>query len=122
MVETNTLTLEATIASGESLSDAIDMSAFATNKDNYRLFDLSMPEEWTTANLTFQTSYDGVTYKNFQDGQGTEITIVAIANVNITLDPAIFAAVPYIKVRSGTRATPVNQAAARDILLVLRSV
>ncbi|NTU77322.1 MAG: hypothetical protein HGA90_05865, partial [Alphaproteobacteria bacterium] len=42
----------ATIASGTSLSDA-------QNLGGLRLFGLVMPAAWTTANLTFQASFDG---------------------------------------------------------------
>lgn len=115
-------TTETTIASGASLSSAISLQSNATTYCGLRIFGIIMPSEWTSANLTFQVSADGVTYQNLYDANGTEITVVAGASRTIQLDPAVFAAIPYIKVRSGTSGTAVNQGAARTIGLILRGV
>jgi len=119
--------INATIAINTSLSGAIRLTGVTSNDGatvprDYRLCGIVMPATWTTANLTFQTSVDGVTYQNFYDAAGTEVAVVAAASRTIYLDPAIFAAVPYLKVRSGTSGTAVNQAAARTIGLILRAV
>ena len=103
------------IASGESLSGAIYLGGI-------RLFGLVMPSTWTTANLTFQVSVDGTTYQNLYDGDGTEVQVTTAAGYTHTLDPALFAAIPFVKVRSGTSGTPVNQGGDRTIGLILRSV
>lgn len=123
MVETNTLNLTATILSGEALSDAIDLSAFATNKDSYRLFSITLPE-MTSAAITFQSSRDnGVTWLDLYDATNTEITIPASTGIReIVLDPYIFSSVYMLKVRSGTSGTVVNQAAERLIGLITRNV
>lgn len=106
----------ASIASGTSISGAINLGGL-------RLFAIVMPSSWTTANLTFQASYDGgTTWVNMYDASGTELNITASASRMIYLDPYIFSSVPMIKVRSGTSASPVNQAADRTITLVLRAV
>ena len=113
-----------TIASGASLSNSINLNKMdGVKKVGLRLFGIVIPSAWTAANLTFQTSYDGVTYQNLYDKDGSEETVtVTDTDTSIWLNPATFAAVPFLKIRSGTSGTPVNQAAARDILLVLRSV
>jgi len=122
MVETNTLPLVATIASGASISDAVDMSAYAINKDNYRLFGIVMPAAWTAANLTFQASFDGgTTWNDVMDATGTEYTVTAGTSRYIPVDPTPFAAIPMLKIRSGTAAAPVNQAADRALTFILRS-
>lgn len=122
MVETNTITLTATIASGASLSGAIDMSAFALNKDNFRLFGIIMPAAWTTANLTFQASFDsGLTWIDIMDALGTEYTVIAGTSRYIPVDPTPFAAIPMLKIRSGTVSTPVNQGADRIVALIMRA-
>lgn len=100
-----------TIANGASLSGAVDLGTS-------RLARIVMPASWTTANLTFQTSYDGTTYSNLYDSVGNEYTVTAAASRSILVDLKDFIAVRYLKVRSGTSGSAVNQAAARDIVLV----
>lgn len=123
MAETNTLTLTSTISSGESLSDSADLSAFALNKDSYRLFGIDLPATWTTANLVvYQKHADGA-YKAVKDETGSDLTITATAGDCIRFsNPAQFAALTDIKLLSGSTATPVNQAADREITLILRAI
>jgi len=102
----------ATIANGASLSGAVDCSAG-------RLGAIVMPASWTTANLTFSSSVDGVTYNDKKDSVGNEYTVTAAASQFITLNPQDFLHDRYIKIRSGTSGTPVNQGAARSITVSL---
>ncbi len=102
--------LTATIANGESLSDALDLKG-------YGLTGFQMPTSWTTANLTFQVSVDGTTYQNLYDDLGNEVTVTAAASRFIRVDPALFVGFEKIKVRSGTSGSAVNQAAARSIVV-----
>jgi hypothetical protein len=44
------------------------------------------------------------------------------ASTWVVFDPALFFSVPYIKVRSGTAASPQNQAGGDIITLVLRKI
>lgn len=123
MTETNTLTLNALIASGESISGSIDMSAFAVNKDSFRLFGIIIPTTWNAASLTFQGSIDdGDTWHEMLDATGVAHSVTAVAGAWHTLDPAIFSSVPMVKVRSGTATSPVTQDADRDLYLVLRNL
>ena len=114
------------IALGASLTAAIPLaqvdSTTNINLNGMRLFGIVMPAAWTAANLTFQASADGTTYSNMYNSDGTELTVTASTSRYIYLDPAIFASVQFLKIRSGTAGTPVNQEAARTIGLVLRSV
>jgi hypothetical protein len=96
------------IASGASLSAAIPLGLG-------RAAGIQMPAAWTAANLTFQASYDGITYANLYDASGTEYTATAAADRLIILPVADFAGIQNIKIRSGTAGTPVNQAAARRL-------
>lgn len=107
------VTTTATIENGASLSDAIDCSLG-------RLAHIEMPASWTTANLTLQASdaLDG-TYNNLYDSFGTEYAIIAAASRSIIVPLADFLGVRYLKVRSGTAGTPVNQGAEREIVLTL---
>lgn len=101
------------IANGASLSSAIDL-------DENGIVALQMPSAWTAANLTFQGSYDGVTFADVYDSAGTELSVTAAASRYIVLTPATFAGLRHLKVRSGTTGTPVNQGAARTIIPMCR--
>lgn len=108
--------LNATIASGASLSDAITLGGL-------RLFGVVMPAAWTAANLTFQASFDGgTTYVDVYDYNGLEVVATASTSRLIVLDPVVFSAIPLLKIRSGTSGTAVNQGAARTLQIVLRGI
>lgn len=102
----------ATISSGTALSDEIVC-------EGKRLAGIVMPAAWTAADLTFQGSVDGSRFVDIHDDSGTEETVTADADRYIPVNPALWEGVQRIKVRSGTSAAPVNQAADRSIQLVL---
>ncbi len=104
----------ATIAESASLSNAVTI-------DKSLLLAVVLPSTWTTADLTLQASPDGTTFANVYDSAGTEVTIKAAALRYVTLDPSAFAGMQAIKLRSGTSGSAVNQAAARDITVVVLS-
>lgn len=103
--------LKVPILNGGSLSAAIDVGQLRAAR-------VQIPALWTTANLTFQTSIDGVTYADLYDGS-LEYTITAAASREILLPIADFLGIRYLKIRSGTSGTPVNQVADRTLLLGL---
>ncbi|MBI1274201.1 MAG: hypothetical protein GC131_09000 [Alphaproteobacteria bacterium] len=108
--------LPVTIASGQSITSDLNLGGL-------RLFGIVMPASWTAANLTFQSSHDyGITWNNVYDKQGTEYNITAAAARFILIDPVDFASLQYLRLRSGTSGTPVNQAADRTVNFVLRSI
>lgn len=101
-----------TISNGTSLSPGVDMN-------NGRLFAVVLPAAWTAASLTFQASQDGITYSNMFDSTGTEVTFTAAASQYvINAVPVEWIGVRFIKVRSGTSGTPVNQGAARALVII----
>jgi len=105
----------ATIANGESLSGAVDL-------DSNTLVGISMPAAWTAAVITLSVSNDGTNYASLYY-DGTEFTVnEATASINITLDPTVLLPWRYIKVRSGTAGTPVNQDAERAITLLTKPI
>lgn len=108
-----------TIASGASLSGAISMHL---DQNPQVPVALEMPATWTAAGLTFQASYDGVTYNNVYDDGGTELTLTVSSSRHVTLEPRYFVGIRYLKVRSGTSGTPVNQGGDRDINVLTRPV
>ena len=107
---------EASIANGASLSGAVVLPPAEY------LCGISMPAAWTAANLTFQASFDGTTYYDLYDQDGTELNITAAASRHIVLNPDNFWGFKWLKVRSGTTGTPVNQGAARTITLLTRAL
>lgn len=108
-------TTTATIASGGSLSGAIDLG-------NNVLCAIIMPSSWNTANITMQASADGTNYFNVYDKDGTEYTIVAAASRYIVVPVTQVAPIRYIKLRSGTSGTAVTQSNSRAITVVMRPV
>jgi hypothetical protein len=107
--------LTATIAAGASLSGAVDCQLG-------RVRGLVLPAVWDTAALTFQVSADGVTYKNLYDNGGTEVNFTVAAGRAVGIDhdkSAILGEWRYLKIRSGTSGTPVNQTAEAIITVWL---
>lgn len=101
-----------TIASGASLTAAVDMG-------KRELVRVDMPSAWTAAALTFQVSADGTTYTNlYKDGSEFSKTEAA-ASRGVGIAPADAMMMHrYIKIRSGTAASAVNQEAERTLTLV----
>lgn len=100
------------IAAAASLSGAIDL-------DRQRLHRVLLPAGWTSAAITFQSSVNGTTWSDLYDRDG-EVTLAATvvgAGRAIVVDAAAFLGVRYLKIRSGTAAVPVAQAAQRDLTL-----
>jgi len=109
-------TVATLIANGQSLSPAVNVGGL-------RLCGIAMPAVWTGSALTFQMSPDGGTsWVDMYDDAGAEFMIIAGASRYLMLDPAAFAATQWLKIRSGTSAAPVAQAADRTLNLILRGV
>jgi hypothetical protein len=106
---------DVTISTDGFLSGAITLTKLSPVR-------LNMPAAWTTANLTFQVSEDGTTFRNLYDDAGSETTVTAAASRSIIVDPLDFIGVGALKIRSGTAASTVGQAATRVIEVVYRLV
>lgn len=103
-----------TIANGESLSGAVYVGG------EHSLVGITYPAAWTAAGISFQVSFDGVTYQNLRDDAGNEVTKTVTAGQFRELDASEFKTAIYLKVRSGTAALAVAQLAARTITLHTR--
>lgn len=90
------------IAAGESLSDGADCSSGSIVR-------ITVPQEFTSANLTFQVSSDGNLYNDLFNARGDEITVVAEPNTGIVVSEMWTRSVAFIKFRSGSRDHPVEQ-------------
>ena len=91
-----------TILRGESLSDGVDCS-------EGEIVRITVPQEFTEANLTFQVSSNGEMYNDLYDDRGDEITITATPDSGIVIGGLWVRAIGWIKFRSGTRDNPVEQ-------------
>lgn len=109
------VTATATIANGTALSAAVDLSA-------YTLVAIQLPSAWTAAGLTFQAANDNQNFGDVYDQTGEHAFAAVAANRYLICDPSAFAGVRYLKIRSGTGASPVNQGADRVLTLVLRGL
>jgi hypothetical protein len=105
-------TLAVVIASGTSLSGAIDLGMA-------RLARIDMPSGWDAASLTFQASPDGQTCNNLYDSLGVEYAVAAAASRAIIVPLVDFMGIRWLKIRSGTSGAPVNQTADRTLTLTL---
>jgi len=105
-----------TILNGATgLSGAIDL-------EGYQLAAIIMPDTWVSAAITYLASdtlagtYKPV-YNNGIEVSGTvaQATVASVADNALALAPLRF-----IKLRSGTAGTPVNQTADRVLTLILK--
>lgn len=111
---------EAKIEAGSSLSNVIDGKG-------YRLTKIFMPAAWDAANLTFQEAPSpDRTFQNLYDDATSpaEVSIPVSAGKNtvISTNKDKFTGMTYFKIRSGTSAAAVNQAADRTIGLLFVGV
>lgn len=122
--------LQVKIPSGGALSGEIDLS-------QYRVVGLQVPAAWTAAALTFQHRATGQTLQdgstpNFGELFDEAGNVVTVASANVVADRTIMfvtdlvarslAGVRHLKIRSGTSATPVNQAADRLLVLICEPI
>lgn len=103
-----------TIANGQSLSSGVYIGG------EFALCGIAYPAAWDAADITFQKSWDGVTYTEHVDDAGAAIQKTVTAGQDRELDAAEFKSAIYFKIRSGTSGVPVAQTAARTFTLHLR--
>jgi hypothetical protein len=114
----NPLQHTAVIATGVSLSLAVDLG-----KETLLGYIMPASPNWTAADITFQSSPDDIVpYSDIYDNTGTEISHSVAAGRFVRVNPAEWIGVRFVKFRSGTAAAPVNQVAARSIILISKAV
>jgi hypothetical protein len=91
-----------TIPHNESLSDGVDCTGG-------NIVRITVPQEFTEANLTFQASSNGEMYNDLYNAEGEEITMVAKPDTTIIIQSPWTRALGWIKIRSGRRDFPVKQ-------------
>jgi hypothetical protein len=105
-----------TIANGASLSDLLDLQGSA-------LAGVQFPAAWTAAGVAFEVSADGTTFQPLYNSAGEVAysTSAAAASRSLSVNGEDFLGWRYVKVRSGTSGSPVNQGAARVLVLTGRA-
>lgn len=99
-----------TVASGQTVSNAIDLGELA-------VVGLVTPGTITSTAITFQASQDNVTFSQVTKVDATVYTLTVSASKYIVIPPADLAGVRYLKVVAGSA-----EGADRDIILMLRAV
>lgn len=108
--------MRATIPSGAALSQGLNLGS-------WRVAGLVMPAAWTAADLTFEAGVlpDGATFDLYDDA-GAEVALTVAPGRYVALTGAAreaLDAVRWARLRSGTAGAPVNQAADREVIVVL---
>jgi hypothetical protein len=109
----NYLTFGATVPNGGSLSPAVDLRGFQP-------LAIQMPAAWTAASITFEVSDDGTNFADLYNTSGEYSLTVAVDRAVALSNPNELSGFKYIKVRSGTSGTPVNQGADRIIKIIAK--
>ncbi len=105
--------LTATIANGASLSNEIDFGGSSMQM-------MLMPTAWTVAVITFQVAEaTGGTLRNAYDEFGNEVSVTIAASRAVPV-PLELAGVRFVKIRSGTGGSAVNQGAECIITVILK--
>jgi hypothetical protein len=109
--------IEATIAASASVSDVIDIGG-------HTAFALFMPSAWTAADISFTATHTvGASHNPVVGATGAELSVSATNDVAISLMETVgYALIPfrYIKLVSGTSASPVAQDAERTIYVMVK--
>ena len=108
-------TITATILSGASTTEEIDL-------EGHQLAAIQMPSAWTAAGISYLAATEsGGTFQAVYNN-GIEVTAtVAASTCAVAADNALcLAPLRFIKIRSGTAGTPVNQTADRTLTLILK--
>jgi hypothetical protein len=102
------------IPAGESLSEGLDCTGGSIVR-------ITMPAQWTPANLTFAISSDGTFYNDLVDRKGEEIAITVVPGTAFVVGQYgdFLKAIAFLKVRSGSREFPVVQETLRQFAVAI---
>lgn len=103
-----------TISAATSITGIIDLGV------NTKLIALEITSTWDAADITFQASSDGVNFRDYYDSGGEIVYSAGTGNRIMAITPKDFAGIRYIKFRSGTTGTPVNQTANEILKYAIR--
>jgi hypothetical protein len=104
-----------TFTAGQSISSVINLGGET-------IVGIIFPPVWSIASATFQVSVDGTNWHDLYDESG-EVTVSSASSTRaVSLDPVKTFPYPYVKLRSGTSGTPVNQVSNRTLTIVAKGV
>lgn len=103
------VTKHATITSGESLSDAVDIR-------HAQAIAAVIPSTWDTAGMSFEV-VSGEDSIDLAKADGSEYTVTATAGMAVPLDMEVLAPFDQLRVRSGTSASAVAQSGLEGALV-----
>jgi hypothetical protein len=112
MAEVKKSTVTVTIPAGQSVSNSADLTAGS-------LALVISPQVWDPANISFLVSDDNTNFVDLFDADGAEAIKAMAPGRGILVATALTQAAMYLKIRSGPRANPVIQSAARIFKLVI---
>lgn len=111
------------IPANQALSGMVDLGA-------NNLFAIEMPEAWSGTTLTFQSKAERSAtaaestedWDDVYDDAGTEVSVTVAAGRIVTIDAAALKLAPlrFLRIRSGTSASPVNQNPTRELRLIVK--
>jgi hypothetical protein len=100
------------IQAGESLSDPVDLTGGT-------LLRITMPKEWTDAEITFQISTDGDAYNDLHGYDGGEVSLPVVVGAAVLLPPDLMRGIGWIRFRSGSSGDPTPQPEQRNFALTV---
>lgn len=113
--------ISAEIPANQSLTGEIDLGS---NK----LMAIEFPTTWAGTSITFQSKVErnenGLeTWRNVYDDAGSEVTATVGSNRIVGLDALALelSSLRYIRIRSGTSSSPVNQNPTKLLRLIVKS-
>jgi hypothetical protein len=102
------------IASGASESSALKLVSET-------IVGIYMPASWTTADLSFRASQDGVNFSDVFEF-GALLSVQAGTGQYVPVDFSKLIGVAYLKIKSQLNGSAVNQAAERVLAPVFRAI
>lgn len=93
--------------------------------NNFAIFNIIMPSEWTPADITLEVSNDGTSFQHLYADDGTELKVEVSAGNSFTLEHVkaiMLGHWKYLKIRSGVAGAFVNQTGARQLKLIGRKI
>ena len=105
-----------TIPSGTSVSGVLD-----TGRDS--ILGIVMPSSWTSADLTFEVSYDNITWVGMvYDETSSQCNSISSPAPSSAHTVSLSGLLPYryVRLRSGTTSSPVVQGGDRSVVVLLR--
>jgi hypothetical protein len=104
--------LKTSIPKGQTMSNAIDLRAG-------QLVRVGMPDDWTSAPLTFVISADNNIWRSVVDRDGRDYIFAVTPKAVVVTNQQFMRSLGWLRLRSGIREKQTPQAADREFELIL---